>query len=246
MRLLLTGMSGTVGPRLAAHANGAGHEVVGWDRSAVSPDDLASCWQLVEQVRPDAIVHLAFGAESWAGMLAGAAGDRGLPFVYSSTAMVFAQRPNGPYRPGDQPTADTEYGRYKVRCEEAVRAANPGSMIVRLAYQIDLDGRGNNLAAHLQAAHSRGEVIKASTRWIPALAFLDDTAGALLSFLVDPEPGIHHLDGNAAVGWDYHRVVQALAARLRTPWRIEATEDPDHDQRLLESARARRIDERLA
>ena len=237
MRLLLTGMGGTVAPRLAAHASRAGHEVVGWDRNAVSPDDLDACWRFVDGVQPDAIAHLAFGAETWAGMLASAAAQRGLPFVYTSTAMVFAQRPDGPYRPTDRPTADTEYGQYKARCEQTVRAANEQAMVVRLAYQMDFDGRGNNLVAHLDAAHEQGQTVTASTRWIPALAFLDDTADGLLSFLTDPEPGIHHLDGNAVTAWDYHRVVRSLASALGRPWRIEPNEDPIHDQRLLDSGR---------
>jgi dTDP-4-dehydrorhamnose reductase len=245
MRLLLTGMGGTVAPRLAAHAARAGHEVVGWDRAAVSPDDPEACWRFVEQVGPDGIAHLAFGAEAWAGLLAQSAAQRSVPFVYTSTAMVFAQRPDGPYRPADPPTADTEYGQYKVRCEEAVRAANAQAMVVRLAYQVDLDGQGNNLVAHLDAAHGRDEVIPASTRWVPALALLDDTAAGLLSFLTDPEPGTHHLDGNAEVAWSHHRVVRALAAKLGRDWRIEPTEEPIHDQRLLDSFRARPIDTRL-
>ncbi len=245
VKLLLTGMTGTVAPRLAEHAVRAGHDVAAWDRGRVPPDDPGACWRFVGDVRPDAIVHLAFGDEAWAGLLAQAAGEQGAPFVYTSTAMVFAQRPDGPY-PTDAPrTADTEYGQYKVRCEDAVRAANPAAMIVRLAYQVDPGGRGNNLVAHLDAAHAHGEAIRASTRWIPALAFLDDTAAALLSFLTDPQPGTHHLDGNSMAAWSYHRTVTMLARALDRSWRIEATEDPIHDQRLLGSERIASIDRRL-
>lgn len=245
VRILLTGMNGTVAPRLAEHAVRAGNEVVAWDRGRVSPDDAGACWGFVREVRPDAIAHLAFGAEAWAGLLARAAGVQGVPFVLTSTAMVFAQRPDGPYPVDAARTADTEYGQYKVRCEDAVRDANPAAMIARLAYQVDPGGSGNNLVAHLDAAHARGETIGASTRWIPALAFLDDTAAALLSYLTDPEPGTHHLDGNAVAAWSYHRTVTALARLLDRPWRIEATDEPDHDQRLLGSERIAPIDARL-
>jgi dTDP-4-dehydrorhamnose reductase len=239
-------MNGTVAPRLAAHAARAGHEVVAWDRGRVSPDDHAACWWFVEEVRPDAIAHLAFGAEAWASLLAQAAGERGVPFIYTSTAMVFAQRPDGPY-PLDAPrTADTDYGQYKVRCEDAVRAANPAAMVARLAYQVDPGGQGNNLVAHLDAAHARGEAIPASERWIPAMAFLDDTAAALLSYLAEPQPGTHHLDGNAVTAWSHHRIVLELARVLERPWCIEATEDPVHDQRLLGSERIAPIAARLA
>jgi dTDP-4-dehydrorhamnose reductase len=255
MRLLVTGMHGTVAPRLAEHATAAGHEVLAWDRDAVPPDDPDACWAFLHSVRPDAIAHLAFGAESWAGLLAAASRERSLPFLYTSTAMVFAQRPDGPYRPEQPPTADTEYGQYKARCEQAVQAANPDAMVARLAYQVDLPpasgGRregagGNHLLAHCEAAHASGEPIRASTRWIPALAFLDDTAAALLGLLTEPRPGIHHLDGNATSTWDHHRVVEALARQLDRPWRIEPTEDPVHDQRLLASDLIAPIDARLS
>jgi dTDP-4-dehydrorhamnose reductase len=242
----MTGMNGTVAPRLATHAAGAGHEVLAWHRGRISPDDHGACWRFLDEVRPDAIAHLAFGAEAWAGLLARSAGERGVPFVYTSTAMVFAQRPDGPYPISAPPTADTEYGQYKVRCEDAVRDANPAAVVARLAYQADPDGQGNNLVAHLDAAHAQGRAIGASTRWIPALAFLDDTASALLSLLADPEPGTHHLDGNAEIAWSYHRIVVALARVLDRPWRVEATEDPVHDQRLLGCDRIAPIDARLA
>ena len=41
MRLLITGLNGTLAPRLAQAARLAGCEVIGWDRAAVDPDDEA-------------------------------------------------------------------------------------------------------------------------------------------------------------------------------------------------------------
>jgi dTDP-4-dehydrorhamnose reductase len=245
VKLLLTGMGGTVAPRLAQRAVQRGHEVVAWDRSRVSPDDPSACRHFLEQVRPDGIAHLAFGAEAWAGLLSQVAGEHGVPMLYTSTAMVFAQRPDGPYSVDSPRTADTEYGQYKVRCEDAVRSANGGAMVARLAYQIDPGGGGNNLVAHLDANAASGEPVLASTRWVPACAFLDDTAEALLSLLVEPAPGTHHLDGNARSAWTYHRVVSALSRLLGRNWRIVATEDPDHDQRLAGSDRIAGIAVRL-
>lgn len=245
MRILLTGMGGTVAPRLAAHAEHAGHEVRGWDRARVSPDDRDACWRHLDEVQPDAIAHLAFGAEAWAGQLAAAAAQRQVPMVLTSTSMVFAQRPDGPYQPDSPRTAATDYGRYKVRCEDAVRAANPEAMIARLAYQMDPDGAGNNLVAHVDAVAHRGEPVTASVRWIPAVAFLDDTAAALLSLLVDPAPGVHHLDGNAETAWTHHRIVMALRTLLALDWQVIATEEPAHDQRLAGSTRIAGIATRL-
>lgn len=245
MRLLLTGMNGTVAPRLARHARARGDEVVAWRREQVSPDDPAACRAFVREVAPDAVVHLAFGAESWAALLAEESRERGIPFVYTSTASVFAERPNGPYATTAERTATNEYGAYKIRCEDAVLGASPEAMVARLAYQIDAEAIGNSMVAHLDAAAAGGAPVPASTRWIPACAFLDDTATALLSFLDDPEPGVHHLDANATTAWTYHQIVTALRDELGRDWEIVPTDRPDHDQRLAESRRIAGLDTRL-
>lgn len=245
MRLLLTGMNGTVAPRVAEHARRAGHEVVAWRRDEVSPDDPDACRTFLDAVEPDAVAHLAFGAESWAGLLAAEAGRHRFPFLYTSTAMVFAERPNGPYAPTAPRTGTDEYGRYKIRCEDAVRDADDDAMVVRIAYQMDPSGEGNNMVAHLDAAAADSGEVVASTRWIPACAFLDDTAAGLLSFLTDPEPGVHHLDANAETAWTYHEVVTALRDHLGRPWRVVPGDSPDHDQRLAGSRRIAGLDTRL-
>ena len=245
MRILVTGMSGTVAPRFAQRARSAGHDVTPWVRSEVSPDDSGACQQFLDSQHPDAIVHAAFGAESWAGQLAGYARDRGIPFVFTSTTMVFAPRPDGPYTISSPRTATDEYGSYKIRCEDAVWEANPDAMVARLGYQIDPDGVGNNMVAHTDAQQAADGIVRASTRWIPACAFLDDTAAALLSLVTDPEPGLHHLDANAHTAWTHASILRHLAAALERPWRIVESDEPDHDQRLIDSTRIVGLDARL-
>src|SRR5947209_4895453 len=66
MRLLTTGVSGLVGSNLARSARAAGHEVVGTYAShpvanarRVDLTDAAAIAALVQEVRPDAVVHTA-------------------------------------------------------------------------------------------------------------------------------------------------------------------------------------------
>jgi dTDP-4-dehydrorhamnose reductase len=245
VRILVTGMSGTVAPRFASVAQLAGHAVTPWVRSDVSPDDSGACHRFLESQQPDAIVHAAFGAESWCGLLAGYARDARIPFVFTSTTMVFAPRPDGPYTISSQRTATDEYGAYKIRCEDAIWAANPAAIVARLGYQIDPDGLGNTMVAHTDAERAAQGFVRASRRWIPACAFLDDTAAALLSLVADPEPGLHHLDANAQTAWTHARILRSLADILDRPWRIVETDEPDHDQRLIDSARIAGLDARL-
>lgn len=246
MRILVTGMSGTVAPRFASAARADGHDVTPWPREQVSPNDPTACERFLHEQHPDAIVHMAFGAESWAGQLAAHAGRQGIPFVFTSTTMVFAARPDGPFSVESPRTATDEYGSYKIRCEDAIWAASPDAMVARLGYQIDPDGLGNNMVAHTDAKQAADGAVRASRRWIPACAFLDDTASALLSLLATPTPGLHHLDANAHTAWSHARILHSLATSLGRTWQIVETDEPEQDQRLLDSSRIVGLDARLA
>jgi dTDP-4-dehydrorhamnose reductase len=246
VRILVTGMSGTVAPRFASLARSAGHDVEPWVREDVSPNDADACQLFLDDQDPDAIVHAAFGAETWAGLLADHARRRGIPFVFTSTTMVFAPRPDGPYTISSPRTATDEYGAYKIRCEDAIWEANPDAMVARLGYQIDPDGVGNTMVAHTDAQQAANGSVRASRRWIPACAFLDDTAAALLSLVSDPQPGLHHLDANAQTAWSHATILHGLADMLGRPWQMVETDEPDHDQRLVDSTRILGLDVRLA
>jgi dTDP-4-dehydrorhamnose reductase len=245
MRVLLTGVNGTVAPKFVASAESAGHQIVGWSRHLVDPNDVGAVDGFVADVAPDAIVHMAFGAESWASQLAGIAGQRDIPFVFTSTTMVFDERPNGPYTISSPRTSTNDYGRYKIRCEDAIWDANPAAMIARLGYQIDPDGVGNNMVAHADAHNEKVGFIRASTIWIPSCAFMVDTAASLVGLIDRPERGLHHLDSNANAALSYFEIITRLSAVLGRNWTIEATDFPDHDQRLIDSPRIAPIERRL-
>jgi dTDP-4-dehydrorhamnose reductase len=238
MRILITGFNGTLAPHLVRVARERAHEVIGWDRNAVSPDDDDACEAFLSRTRADAIAHLGFGAETWAAKLAAWAATHDAAFVFTSTAMVFDHVPDGPHRVNDERTAKDDYGRYKIRCEDAIRAANPSACIARIGWQIDAadDGSasGNNMLAALDAQQARDGRIRASTRWRPACLFMSDTAAALLQLIEQRVARTAHLDSNASDALDFHSLVHELKKRFaRQLWLIEAHEEYVHDQRLL-------------
>jgi dTDP-4-dehydrorhamnose reductase len=232
MHLLVTGSRGTVGGAVADAAAAAGWTITAWDRGQASPDDPAAIDRIMDQTAPDAVLHLAMGAPSWAAHLASRSQSAGIPFLFTSTASVFA--PPGPHRPLDARTASDDYGRYKIECEDQVRGASDAAVIVRLGYQIDLVRGGNNMGAHLRE-QARSGTIHASQDWIPATSMLDDTASVLLALLTDPQPGLHHLDANAEESWTYPQIAGAIARALGQDWAIVANHDRVDDQRLLDS-----------
>jgi len=247
MRLLLTGLNGTLAPRVAAAAAQRGWQVVGWDRGRVPPDDAAACAVWLRDCRPDAMAHLAMGDAAWAGALASHAAARSLPFVFTSSAMVFHHLPDGPHGVLDARNAQDDYGRYKARCEDAVLAANPRASVVRIGWQIDADARGNNMLAQLDEWQRREGCVGASRAWRPACSFMRDTALALVELIADPVPGVVHLDSNADEGHSFDAIVGALRQQFaRDAWVLRVHRDYQHDQRLLGgAARMPALSERL-
>jgi dTDP-4-dehydrorhamnose reductase len=236
MRFLVTGARGTVGQVLVPTLEAAGHEVHTWDRDAIPPEDAAAGARHVEEVRPHWVCHLAMGPEEWAGRLAAEAGERGARMLQVSSAMVFDASSPGPYTLDAKPGPGDDYGRYKLRQEELVQAADPLALIVRIGWQIGTARGGNQM---LEALHAQAEAdgeIAASRKWIPATSFLDDTCEALLALMERGSVGLHHLDSNAGCAWTYDRLVAALGERYGDPgWSIRVHEDYVHDQRLIDA-----------
>ena len=233
MKWLITGLNGTLAPVLARQAAAHGAEVLAWDRNRLPPDDVAASDAWLRQERPDAIAHLGMGSAEWAGRLARHAADHGLPFVFTSTAMVFHHQPNGPHAVGDERSAQDPYGQYKCACEDAILAANAEASVVRIGWQIDALQPGNNMLMaldHWQASQGR---VSASEAWKPACSFMGDTAAALAGLMMQPVPGVSHLDSNADEGHHFAQIAQALKRAFhREAWDIHVHQDYEHDQRL--------------
>lgn len=237
---LVTGSHGTLAPRVAAAARWRGFDVIGWDRSLL-PTDGTDAEQrgrewLVQQ-RPDAILHLATGSAGWAARLAADAAARGVPMVFTSTAMVFDHDPDGPHQTSDHRSARDDYGRSKIACEDAITAANPQACIARLGWQIDATLAGNNMLVQLDQQQARNGHIAASRAWRPATSFVDDSAAALLDLVQRPLPGVVHLDSNADEGHAFDAIVYALRERFgRGGWAVRVNDVYRHDQRLAGGA----------
>jgi len=233
MRILITGLQGTLAPRLAEALCAAGHELLAWDRRALDPEDGDAGARWLEAQRLDAIAHLGMGSAAWAGRLADHAAQQRLPMVFTSTAMVFHHEPDGPHAVTDARTAQDDYGRYKIACEDAVLAAHPGASVVRIGWQIDSTRPGNNMLMALDDWQRREGRVAASSAWIPACSFMQDTAAALLQLLQAPRSGALHLDSNAEEGHNFADIVRALQRQFDRPaWQIQEHQDYRHDQRL--------------
>jgi len=233
MKWLITGLNGTLAPVLAAHAQRRGAEVLAWRRDQLHVDDIPASSAWLQQARPDAIAHLAMGSVDWARRLAQHAAERDIAFVYTSTAMVFHHAPDGPHAVHDERNAQDGYGQYKRDCEDAVLQANPQACVVRLGWQIDPLRPGNNMLMALDQWQAKEGRVSASQAWKPACSFMEDSASVLAGLLLEPVPGVLHLDSNADEGHSFAQIVWALkSAFRREAWAVHEHQDYVHDQRL--------------
>jgi len=234
MKWLITGLNGTLAPQVARVVRASGVEVIAWDRAKFDPESRSSRDAWLAANRPDAILHLATGSPAWAGAMARHAAERRLPFLYTSTAMVFHHDPDGPHGIDDPVNAQDDYGRSKIECEHAVRQGNAHAMIVRIGWQIDAEQPGNNMLLTLDQWQSRDGRLSPSRRWKPACSFMADTSTALAALVRCPRPGIVHLDSNAEEGHSFARIVGALKRRFaRDAWVLQPDDGYLHDQRLV-------------
>lgn len=240
---LVTGASGTVGRALVARVEGAGGRVTKWDRALVPIDRYEPMERFVRESAPDAILHLAIASRptaregeawlvnyEWASELAWIARTLDVPFVFTSTAMVFSHVAKGPFSIDTPPDAFEGYGLEKRRAEERVFHQCPAARVVRLGWQIADELGSNNMWDHLVRRGREGPVA-ASTEWIPACSFVDVTADSLVGLLAR-EPGLYHLDQNEGVS--FFDIARALSVRAGDPFTVVPSTDFVQDQRLLD------------
>ncbi|MGC3997064.1 MAG: sugar nucleotide-binding protein [Anaeromyxobacter sp.] len=243
MKALITGASGTVGTALRTHLEALGHDVVGWDRAHIPIDQYAVMEAYVRGVAPDVVFHLAIASRptgrtgegwlvnhDWPSELAWICRQTGARLVFTSSVMVFTDAARGPFTPEAVPDAREGYGFEKLQAEARVRSQDPQARVVRLGWQIG-EVPGSNTMADFAARQAAQGVIRASTRWLPACSFLQDTAAALVRAAELP-PGLYLADANRR--WSFFQILTALRDRLGANWRLEPSEDFVYDQRMID------------
>ena len=240
MKLLVTGAAGQLGVDVVDHARSLGDDVVGVDRAALDVTDAVAVGQLLDSVRPDAVINaaaytavdacetneaLAFAVNADAvGHLSAACELVGAHLVHVSTDYVFDGTLDRPYREDDPTNPQSVYGRSKLAGEHA---AGPAAAVARTSW---LCGEHGHNMVEL--------VLRLASKPDQALAFVDDQRGhptftadlapALHRLAADRRTGIHHLTNQGAVSW-FEFVREILAAAGHDPDRVRPIATADLD-----------------
>lgn len=232
MKVIVTGLNGTVAPVLAQTLADGGHTVSAWDRSTTPIDSAESIRAFIHGERPQWFFHLATGSPGWAALAARTCAELGIKFLFTSSVSVFAGTQRGPFSVDHPPEPDDDYGRYKLDCEGRVRAACPDALIVRLGWQIGTAPGGNHMLDYLERACAAQGRLDASIHWFQACSFLPDTAASLTEIMGTRPAGLYHLDGNP--GLNFHEIVVGLKRLHGRPWSVHPSSSPALNNRLLD------------
>lgn len=230
MRVIVTGMNGTVAPYAAKALMACGHTVIPWDRKAVPTDSLMKTREFLLRERAEYVLHIAMGPEQWARGMAQVCAQNGIGFLFTSTVDVLSDKNSGPYTPKDEPFSETAYGKYKIRCEEMVRSVNPDARIVRLGWQIGREPGSNNMVDFLSKQMKDKGVIRAGKNWYPSCSYLWDTSEALLTAMGLP-PDTYLF--NANVNMSFYELVHTLQ-KEHPEFLVEESDDLVRDDRMID------------
>ncbi|PZR62256.1 MAG: hypothetical protein DLM71_07015 [Chloroflexi bacterium] len=174
VRVVVVGAGGQLGSALVERWRGRGDEVLALGRAELDLDagdgaDGAAGLPAIVAFRPAVVVNAAAWTDVdgcardpqramrvngiGAGLVAGSASQAGAVTVQISTNEVFDGSAHRPYREDDEPSPINPYGRSKLAGEEAVRAANPRSLVVRTAWLFG--GDRPSFATKIRAAAER-------------------------------------------------------------------------------------------
>ncbi|GGL20056.1 SDR family oxidoreductase [Mangrovihabitans endophyticus] len=209
-RILITGGSGHLGSRTAERAATVGFSVVGTYLRTPAPVagerldicDRSAVQELIERVRPDAVIHTASGRDDWhvvadgAAHVAAASVAASARLVHVSSDALFSGR-NVEYDETATPDPIYPYGAAKAAAETAVRAIDPQAAVVRTSLILgDGHGQHERLTRDLITGHVHGALF---TDMIRKPVHVFDLADALLELATGDYAGILNVAGTDPV-----------------------------------------------
>jgi dTDP-4-dehydrorhamnose reductase len=235
MRVLITGAGGQLGRELVEAF--ADHDTIACTREVLDVTDRDQVLQVVDHLRPDAIVHAAAwtdvdGCEtdSDRALEVNALGTRYVAtaarmvdarICYVSTDYVFDGRSGRPYSEWDQTNPLSSYGRSKLGGERELSADDT---IVRTSWVCGKHGK--NFVKTVLDRAVRGLELKVVKDQHGCFTLADDLAATIRHLVVDRRAGIFHVTNQGPTTWYRLACDTLIAAGLElTPVQPISTSD---------------------
>ncbi len=177
-------------------------------------DHTVQMYDLLREVKPDGIMHLAAVSSPRAceehisqsyrtnvvvpALLAEYTAEHNIPFVFSSTDMVFSGH-SGPYGPYDYTNPINVYGKQKAEAEERILNINREATIARLPLLYGMAPYGTNFLSAWLETWTQGKVLHAFSDEVRSVISGTDAARGLFLLLNKQLQHIWHLGGREAV-----------------------------------------------
>jgi dTDP-4-dehydrorhamnose reductase len=223
-KLLVTGVSGFLGWHVANFRQRSWKVVGVFNSTAYSSgrhlsycvdfDQTDQLYELLREVRPDGIMHLAAVSSPKAcaeninqsyrtnvvvpTLLAEYASEQNIPFVFSSSDMVFSGH-SGPYGPYDYTNPINVYGKQKAEAEERILDIYREATIARLPLLYGIAPYGTNFLSSWLETWTQGKVLHAFSDEIRSVISGSDAARGLFLLLNKQLQHIWHLGGKEPV-----------------------------------------------
>ena len=233
MRILVTGASGLLGLNLSLQMQSK-HTIIGVDRSKLANTpfdlikldllDLAALPKLLDESKPDALIHCAANALVDAcelhpdsastlnavlpGRLAKLCAERDIQFLHISTDAVFDGTKEGIYTEEDTPNPLGVYAQTKLDGETAVLNANPDAAVARVNFfGWSLSG-SRSLAEFFINNLGAGKNVNGFDDVYFCPMFVGDLADTLVDMLKKSLSGVYHVVGSRAITkYDFGRAI---------------------------------------
>ncbi len=217
MRVLVTGVKGQLGHDVMNELAKRGYEGIGVDVEEMDITDAEAVRRVMEETRPDKVVHCAAwtavdaaedqteicrrvnvdGTENIAGMC----GELDIPMIYLSTDYVFDGQGTRPWEPDDPVVQPLNvYGQTKYEGELAVQKYTDKYYIVRIAWVFGVNGK-NFIKTMLNLGKTHDTLTVVDDQ-VGTPTYTYDLAALLVDMLEKEEYGIYHAtNGGGYISW---------------------------------------------
>lgn len=242
LKVFVTGANGQLGRDVVRAWTAAGHEVLGFGRSALDVTDRTAVVRLLESQRPDLVVNCAAwtavdacesdperarmaNADAVANLVEGCASGS-TRLVQVSTDYVFDGTQPAPYVETDVPNPMSVYGATKLAGERAALELGDRASVVRTSWVCSEHG-SNMVKTILRLAGERPQLQFVADQ-VGHPTFTADLAEQLRRIADEGIPGVIHATNQGAVSW-YEFAREVVAASGRDPDMVQpiATSDLD-------------------